>query len=107
MGVHGGGHSSIGGVGGHAADPVISPYDPAFWLTHGQLDRVYWIWQMLDLESRSVSSAERSRLLCDMKADLASDRTSLGLARGSTSRLVLMLLWKTASMCYLISRRES
>ncbi|VBB82155.1 Putative tyrosinase [Podospora comata] len=71
------------------------------------LDRVYWIWQMLDLESRSVSSAERSRLLCDMKADLASDRTSLGLARGSTSRLVLMLLWKTASMCYLISRRES
>lgn len=53
MGVHGGGHSSIGGVGGHAADPVISPYDPAFWLTHGQLDRVYWIWQMLDLESRS------------------------------------------------------
>ncbi|KAK4196119.1 hypothetical protein QBC40DRAFT_287894 [Triangularia verruculosa] len=53
MGIHGGGHSAIGGIGGHAGDPVISPYDPAFWLTHGQLDRIYWIWQMLDLPNRS------------------------------------------------------
>jgi tyrosinase len=52
MGCHGGGH---GGIGGVAVNPIISPNDPAFWLTHGQLDRVYWIWQMLDLKKRSVS----------------------------------------------------
>ncbi|KAK4183975.1 Grixazone synthase [Podospora australis] len=50
MGPHGGGHAGIGGVAGN---PIISPYDPAFWLTHSQLDRIYWIWQMLDLENRS------------------------------------------------------
>lgn len=49
MGCHGGGHA---GIGGHANNPIISPNDPAFWLTHGQLDRVYWIWQMLDLDDR-------------------------------------------------------
>lgn len=51
MGCHGGGHAGIGGI---ARDPVISPNDPAFWLTHGQLDRVYWIWQMLDFNNRQV-----------------------------------------------------
>jgi hypothetical protein len=50
-GPHGGGHSGIGGL---ANNPVISPYDPAFWLTHNQLERLYWIWQMLDLKNRQV-----------------------------------------------------
>ncbi|GAB1316771.1 Tyrosinase copper-binding domain-containing protein [Madurella fahalii] len=49
MGCHGGGHGGIGGIG---RNPIISPNEPAFWLTHNQLDRVYWIWQMLDFENR-------------------------------------------------------
>ncbi|KAK4112451.1 tyrosinase-like protein [Canariomyces notabilis] len=50
LGVHGGGHFAIGGDPG--SDPFISPGDPAFYLHHSQIDRVYWIWQMLDFENR-------------------------------------------------------
>ncbi len=53
LGVHGGGHFTIGGDPG--ADPFISPGDPAFFLHHSQIDRVYWIWQMLDFPNRQVS----------------------------------------------------
>jgi tyrosinase len=50
LGVHGGGHFSIGGDPG--SDPFISPGDPAFYLHHAQVDRVYWIWQNLDFAAR-------------------------------------------------------
>jgi tyrosinase len=53
LGVHGGGHFTIGGDPG--ADPFISPGDPAFYLHHSQVDRVWWIWQMLDFTNRQVS----------------------------------------------------
>jgi len=53
LGIHGGGHFIIGGDPG--GDPFISPGDPAFFLHHGQIDRVYWIWQMLDFNNRQVS----------------------------------------------------
>lgn len=50
LGVHGGGHFMIGGDPG--SDAFISPGDPAFYLHHAQIDRVYWIWQMLDFQNR-------------------------------------------------------
>ncbi|KAL2266686.1 hypothetical protein VTJ83DRAFT_6038 [Remersonia thermophila] len=50
MGIHGGGHFMISGDPG--SDAFISPGDPAFYLHHGQIDRVYWIWQMLDYNNR-------------------------------------------------------
>lgn len=50
LGVHGGGHFMIGGDPG--SDAFISPGDPAFYLHHAQIDRVYWIWQNLDFEHR-------------------------------------------------------
>ncbi|KAL2193816.1 tyrosinase-like protein [Corynascus similis CBS 632.67] len=50
LGVHGGGHFMISGDPG--SDAFISPGDPAFYLHHAQIDRVYWIWQMLDFEKR-------------------------------------------------------
>ncbi|KAL2259021.1 hypothetical protein VTK26DRAFT_7446 [Humicola hyalothermophila] len=50
LGVHGGGHFTIAGDPG--SDAFISPGDPAFYLHHAQVDRVYWIWQMLDFEHR-------------------------------------------------------
>jgi tyrosinase len=55
LGVHGGGHFIIGGDPG--GDPFISPGDPAFYLHHSQVDRVYWIWQMLDFPNRQVRHA--------------------------------------------------
>jgi len=39
-------------AGDPGADPFVSPNDPAFYLHHGQVDRVYWIWQHLDFDNR-------------------------------------------------------
>ncbi|KAL2134941.1 hypothetical protein VTI74DRAFT_10348 [Chaetomium olivicolor] len=50
LGVHGGGHFTIAGDPG--SDAFISSGDPAFYLHHAQIDRVYWIWQMLDFKNR-------------------------------------------------------
>ncbi|KAK3367888.1 hypothetical protein B0H63DRAFT_87371 [Podospora didyma] len=49
-GVHSGGHYTIGGDPG--GDFYVSPGDPAFWLHHAMIDRVWWIWQLQDLNKR-------------------------------------------------------
>ncbi|KAK3953999.1 hypothetical protein QBC32DRAFT_101182 [Pseudoneurospora amorphoporcata] len=48
--VHFGGHFTIGGDPG--SDAFISCGDPAFWLHHSQIDRMWWIWQNLDFANR-------------------------------------------------------
>ncbi|KAK4237182.1 putative tyrosinase [Achaetomium macrosporum] len=50
-GVHVGGHFTFGGDPG--GDLFASPGDPAFWLHHGQIDRVWWIWQNLNPAKRT------------------------------------------------------
>ncbi|KAM0811794.1 hypothetical protein AB5N19_12150 [Seiridium cardinale] len=47
LGLHAAGHFSIGG---DAGDLFSSPVDPAFWLHHSMLDRVWWVWQALHLD---------------------------------------------------------
>ncbi|KAH7152948.1 hypothetical protein EDB81DRAFT_438677 [Dactylonectria macrodidyma] len=54
IGVHGGGHYSLGGDPGR--DVYTSPGDPAFYLHHAMIDRVWWIWQMLSPSKRQYSS---------------------------------------------------
>ncbi|TGJ87734.1 hypothetical protein E0Z10_g1063 [Xylaria hypoxylon] len=46
LGLHTAGHGVMGGVGG---DLFASPVDPVFFLHHGMVDRIYWIWQALHL----------------------------------------------------------
>ncbi|KAK1752335.1 hypothetical protein QBC47DRAFT_433415 [Echria macrotheca] len=50
-GVHTGGHFTYSGD--PAGDIFASPGDPAFWLHHGQIDRVWWIWQNQDPAKRT------------------------------------------------------
>lgn len=50
LGVHTGGHFTIGGDPG--GDLFASPGDPAFFLHHAAIDRTWWTWQNLDLEKR-------------------------------------------------------
>ncbi|KAI1371304.1 Di-copper centre-containing protein [Hypoxylon crocopeplum] len=50
IGVHGGGHYTIGGDPGD--DVFVSPGDPAFYLHHGMIDLVWWTWQTLDYGNR-------------------------------------------------------
>jgi tyrosinase len=49
LGPHGGGHLTMGAQG---FDFFASPNDPAFFLHHGQIDRLWWKWQMEDPVSR-------------------------------------------------------
>ncbi|KAF2030071.1 Di-copper centre-containing protein [Setomelanomma holmii] len=51
LGVHGGGHYSMGGDPGR--DVFTSPGDPLFYLHHGMIDRTWWIWQQLDRTTRT------------------------------------------------------
>lgn len=44
QGLHGAGHYAMGADG---TDVYASLNDPAFWLHHAMLDRVYWLWQAL------------------------------------------------------------
>lgn len=46
IGIHGGGHYSLGGD--PARDVFTSPGDPAFYLHHSMIDRVWWLWQTAD-----------------------------------------------------------
>lgn len=46
IGVHGGGHYTIAGDPG--GDLFVSPGDPAFYLHHGNIDRMWALWQDLD-----------------------------------------------------------
>ncbi|KAI0470098.1 amino acid transporter [Xylariaceae sp. FL0804] len=46
---HSAGH---GGVGGIMSDATLSPGDPVFYLHHSYLDKLFWEWQNIDIESR-------------------------------------------------------
>ncbi|CAG8972084.1 hypothetical protein HYALB_00004950 [Hymenoscyphus albidus] len=50
IGIHSGAHYTIGSDPG--GDFYTSPNDPAFWLLHGQIDRLWTIWQSQDLPNR-------------------------------------------------------
>ncbi|KAF1951626.1 Di-copper centre-containing protein [Byssothecium circinans] len=50
--IHGSGHFGIGGVLGTIGNPNQSPGDPLFYLHHGNLDHILWMWQQKDLKTR-------------------------------------------------------
>jgi tyrosinase len=52
LGVHGGGHFSLGQT---LLDFFASPTDPAFYLHHGMIDRVWTLWQAQDPLGRTFS----------------------------------------------------
>ncbi|KAL1612708.1 hypothetical protein SLS60_000937 [Paraconiothyrium brasiliense] len=51
IGIHGGPHYAIGGDPGR--DVNTSPGDPIFYAHHAMIDRVWWIWQLLDQKTRT------------------------------------------------------
>lgn len=52
--LHAAGHDIIGGL---SNDPLASPGDPAFYLHHAQLDRLWAIWQAQDPKNRQYQVA--------------------------------------------------
>ncbi|KAH7120911.1 hypothetical protein B0J11DRAFT_438268 [Dendryphion nanum] len=53
LGIHTAGHFTIGGDPG--GDLFASPADPAFFLHHAMIDRVWWTWQNMDLKNRQYA----------------------------------------------------
>ena len=53
IGIHTAGHFTIGGDPG--GDFFASPGEPAFWLHHAQIDRIWWIWQNQDIKNRQYA----------------------------------------------------
>jgi tyrosinase len=50
--IHGSGHFGVGGVLGNAGNAANSPGDPLFFLHHGNIDHIFWLWQQKDLKER-------------------------------------------------------
>jgi|SRR3569833_513117 len=61
MSVHSGGHFAISGDPG--GDFYFSPLEPGFYLHHGNIDRMHFIWQNLDWENRQVRLSFRYTVL--------------------------------------------
>ncbi|RYP06115.1 hypothetical protein DL764_003337 [Monosporascus ibericus] len=53
LSVHGGGHFIIAGDPG--SDFYFSPLEPVFYQHHGQIDRLYFVWQNIDWEHRQTN----------------------------------------------------
>ncbi|KAH7142037.1 hypothetical protein EDB81DRAFT_653224 [Dactylonectria macrodidyma] len=75
LGPHGGMHFTIGGDPG--ADLFTSPGDPAFWLHHGMMDRMWALWQASNPNMRKfdLGSGNYSHITWDNKPE--SRRASL------------------------------
>jgi tyrosinase len=49
-----------GGVGGAMLDVVGSPQEPLFFLHHSNLDRLWWLWQEAEPETRTYAIGGRN-----------------------------------------------
>ncbi|KAF2691729.1 Di-copper centre-containing protein [Lentithecium fluviatile CBS 122367] len=103
IGVHGGGHYSMGGDPGR--DLFVSPGDPFFYLHHAMIDRTWWIWQTLDVKTRTgaagisgtgtfLDSPPSPNTTLDTMVDL-------GYAAGPAVRMRDLMSTTDGPMCYI------
>lgn len=70
---HGGGHYVLGADG---ADFFASPNDPAFWVHHGMIDRMWTQWQAVDPATRTYALNGTTEIFDPPTAPLATLSTS-------------------------------
>lgn len=103
IGVHGGGHYAIGGDPGR--DLFTSPGDPVFYLHHGMIDRVWWMWQMLDWKTRTGAggiSGTGTMLNMPPSANATLETViDLGYAAGPAVRMGDLMSTTDGPMCYI------
>ncbi|KAM0417165.1 hypothetical protein ACHAPT_012874 [Fusarium lateritium] len=102
IGIHGGGHYSLGGDPGN--DVYTSPGDPAFYLHHAMIDRVWWIWQMLSPKERQFGKAALmgTNTFLDIPASSATtfdDYVNLGWA-GESRQIKDLMSTLSGPFCY-------
>ena len=86
-------------------DFMVSPSDPAFYFHHAMIDRVWWIWQLHDLERRLVEVSKTLTMNNDppSRNGTIDDLTNLGLLGGDVKLRDLMLTigGMDGQLCYI------
>ncbi|CAI6335949.1 unnamed protein product [Periconia digitata] len=103
IGIHGGGHFTIGGDPGR--DLFTSPGDPIFYLHHSMIDRVWWMWQSLDVKKRT-SAEGIAGTGTFMNQPPSPDTTldteiNLGFAAGSPKTMRDLMSTTAGPFCYI------
>ncbi|ROW00759.1 hypothetical protein VMCG_06496 [Cytospora schulzeri] len=103
LGVHGGGHFSLGGD--PARDLYVSPGDPAFYLHHTMIDRVWWVWQMQDPEPRVWGDNNMAGTNTFMNEPVSADTTledwvQYGYATGPPRQIKDLFSTTSGPFCY-------
>jgi tyrosinase len=104
IGVHGGGHYAMGGDPGR--DVFVSPGDPAFYLHHSMIDRVWWIWQMLSPKKRIYSDSAISGTNTFLNTPPSANTTlddyvEYGYAAGPSRQIKDLLSTLAGPFCYI------
>lgn len=83
-------------------DVFVSPGDPAFWHHHGMIDRVWWIWQNLDLEARGKAISGTGTFLNQPVSGNTTLETvvDVGFANGGPVRMGEIMSTTDGPFCY-------
>lgn len=83
-------------------DVYVSPGDPAFWHHHGMIDRVWWIWQNLDLKSREYAISGTETFLNEPASKNTTLQTvvDLGYANGVPRKMKELMSTTKGPFCY-------
>lgn len=86
-------------------DLFVSPGDPAFYLHHAMIDRVWWIWQQLDPETRTGANGIAGTgtfLNMPPSPDTTLDTVlNLGYAAGPPQTMRDLMSTTDGPMCYI------
>ncbi|KAF4636967.1 hypothetical protein G7Y89_g1107 [Cudoniella acicularis] len=101
LGPHGGGHFTIAGDPG--ADIFTSPGDPAFYLHHGQVDRLWTLWQALDPVNRQYALSGTNTMLNSPPSanTTLEDYINVGYAAGSPIQMKNVMSTVQGPFCYI------
>ncbi|TVY65645.1 Tyrosinase-like protein orsC [Lachnellula suecica] len=98
-GVHGSAHFTIGSDPG--GDFYTSPNDPAFYLLHGQIDRVWAIWQGQDLNNRQQVMAGGTQIFGGGTNQKLTDVVNIGNVMAQTYPLSALMSTVDGPFCYM------
>ncbi|RDL35494.1 Di-copper centre-containing [Venustampulla echinocandica] len=98
MGVHGAAHFTIGSDPG--GDFYTSPGDPAFWLLHGGIDRLWTIWQSQDLPNRMQVIAGGTSMMGGGAAQKLTDNVDISNVAGKVYQIKDLVSVVDGPFCY-------
>ncbi|PVH95373.1 Di-copper centre-containing protein [Periconia macrospinosa] len=99
-GVHPAGHFTISGDPG--SDFYVSPGDPAFWLHHSMIDRVWYIWQTQDFANRQQVIAGGTTMFGGGRAQSLEDNIDLEVLNvdGKSYKIKELVSTVAGPLCY-------